>query len=79
MLYEYHPFLIRTLVRDYQALATAANPDRPILVFPGISRLAYTRDGSVDQSAGWVFFDLSLARDVKVQARETEDLDFGGE
>jgi uncharacterized lipoprotein YddW (UPF0748 family) len=79
MLYEYHPYLIRTLVRDYQALATAANPDRPILVFPGISRLAYTRDGSVDQSAGWVFFDLSLARDVKVQARETEDLDFGGE
>lgn len=79
MLYEYHPYLIRTLVKDYQALATAANPGRPILVYPGISRLEYTRNGSVEPSQGWVFFDLTLSRDVKVQARETEDLDFGGE
>jgi uncharacterized lipoprotein YddW (UPF0748 family) len=79
MLYEYHPYLIRTLVKDFQAQATAANPSKPILVYPGISRLAYTRDGSVDGSQGWVFFDLTLSRDVNVQARETEDLDFGGE
>jgi uncharacterized lipoprotein YddW (UPF0748 family) len=79
MLYEYHPYLIRTLVKDYQALASTANPSRPILVYPGISRLAYTRDGSVGDCQGWVFFDLTLSRDVKVQARETEDLDFGGE
>ena len=79
MLYEYHPYLIRTLVKDYQAQATAANPSRPILVFPGISHFSYTRNGSVDQNQGWVFFDLTLSRDVNVQARETEDLDFGGE
>ncbi len=79
MLYEYHPYLIRTLVKDYQAQATAANPQKPITVYPGISRLKYTRDGSVDHSQGWVFFDLTLSRDVNVQARETEDLDFGGE
>ena len=52
---------------------------RPILVFPGISHFSYTRNGSVDQNQGWVFFDLTLSRDVNVQARETEDLDFGGE
>ncbi len=79
MMYEYHPYLIRTLVKDYQGQATAANPLRPIIVYPGISRVEYTRNGSVDASLGWVFFDLSLARDVNVQARETEDLDFGGE
>jgi uncharacterized lipoprotein YddW (UPF0748 family) len=79
MLYEYHPYVIRTLVKDYQAQANAANPQRPITVYPGISRFAYTRDGSVDDSQGWVFFDLTLSRDVNVQARETEDLDFGGE
>lgn len=79
MMYEYHPYLIRTLVKDYQAQATVANPKRPITVFPGISRWEYTKNGSVDPSLGWVFFDLSLARDVNVQARETEDLDFGGE
>lgn len=79
MMYEYHPYLIRTLVKDYQAQAVAANPSRPITVFPGISRFEYTRNGSVDDSLGWVFFDLTLARDVNVQARETEDLDFGGE
>ncbi len=79
MMYEYHPYLIRTLVKDYQNQATAANPSRPIIVYPGISRAEYTRNGSVDSSLGWVFFDLSLARDVNVQARETEDLDFGGE
>lgn len=79
MLYEYHPYLIRTLVKDYQAQATAANPTKPIEVYPGISRMSYTRDGSVGDSQGWVFFDLTLSRDVNVQARETEDLDFGGE
>lgn len=79
MLYEYHPYLIRTLVKDYQAQATASNQSKPIMVYPGISRFNYTRNGSVDGSSGWVFFDLSLSRDVNVQAKETEDLDFGGE
>lgn len=79
MMYEYHPYLIRTLVKDYQAQAVTANPNKPITVFPGISRFEYTRNGSVDDTLGWVFFDLTLARDVNVQARETEDLDFGGE
>lgn len=78
MMYEYHPYLIRTLVNDYQALANSANPQQPIAVYPGISRLSYTRNGSVD-SRGWVFFDLTLARDVKNPRREAEDLDFGGE
>jgi uncharacterized lipoprotein YddW (UPF0748 family) len=79
MMYEYHPYLIRTLVKSYQAQATAANPENPIAVFPGISHFDYTRNGGVDPSQGWVFFDLTLSRDVNVQARETEDLDFGGE
>ena len=78
MMYEYHPYLIRTLVESYQALADSSRPRNPIAVYPGISRLRYTRDGSV-KSRGWVFFDLTLARDVKNPLKETEDLDFGGE
>ena len=78
MMYEYHPYLIRTLIEDYQTLAYSANPQKPIQVYPGISRLSYTRNGSV-KSDGWVFFDLSLARDVKNPRQEAEDLDFGGE
>lgn len=78
MMYEYHPYLIRTLVAEYQRQAFAANPDNPINVYPGISRLSYTRNGSVN-AKGWVFFDLTLARDVKNPRREAEDLDFGGE
>jgi uncharacterized lipoprotein YddW (UPF0748 family) len=78
MMYEYHPYLIRTLIEDYQTLANSANPDDPIGVYPGISRLQYTRNGSV-KPRGWVFFDLSLARDVKNPRKEAEDLDFGGE
>ncbi len=78
MMYEYHPYIIRTLVRDYQKMAKERNERRPIKVFPGISRLAYTRNGGVD-SDGWVFFDLSFARDVQFKRQQTEDLDFGGE
>lgn len=78
MMYEYHPYLIRTLIDDFQALADEARPDDPIAVYPGISRLRYTRDGSV-RPRGWVFFDLTLARDIKNPRKETEDLDFGGE
>lgn len=78
MLYEYPPYVIRSLTKDYQALAYEANPSHPMTVFPGISRLRYTRDGSVDPGKGWVYFDLSLARDVSSQAREMEDLDFDG-
>lgn len=75
MMYEYHPYLIRTIIEDYQGKAEAANPSRPIQVYPGISRLAYTRNGSI-KARGWVFFDLTLARDVNAP-QETEDLDFG--
>jgi uncharacterized lipoprotein YddW (UPF0748 family) len=78
MMYEYHPYLIRTLVDKYQSLANSARPENPIAVYPGISRLRYTRDGSVGPK-GWVFFDLTLARDVKNPLSEAEDLDFGGE
>lgn len=78
MMYEYHPYLIRTLVESYQQLANRARPQNPIQVYPGISRLDYTRNGSV-KSRGWVFFDLTLARDVKNPRKEQEDLDFGGE
>lgn len=78
MMYEYHPYLIRSLVKDYQALAVSSNPRHPIAVYPGISRQIYSKNGAVG-SQGWVFFDLSLSRDVKVENRETEDLDFGGE
>ena len=78
MMYEYHPYLIRTLVDSYQQLANQASPQNPIQVYPGISRLEYTRNASV-RPRGWVFFDLSLARDVKIPRNEQEDFDFGGE
>ncbi len=78
MMYEYHPYLIRTLVENYQQLANRARPQNPIRVYPGISRIDYTRNGSV-KPRGWVFFDLTLARDVKNPRKEQEDLDFGGE
>lgn len=78
MLYEYHPYLIRSLTKSYQGLATAEKPSRPIRVYPGISRLEYVRKRLVDADQGWVYFDLSLSRDVNLRAREREDLDFGG-
>lgn len=78
MMYEYHPYLIRTLIDQYQALADSTSPEKPIKVYPGISRINYTRNGKIN-SDGWVFFDLTLARDIKANRREAEDLDFGGE
>lgn len=76
MMYEYHPYLIRNLVKLFTDKQVAAGNSRPITVYPGVSRMRVARKG-IGESPGWVFFDLNLARDVQLKKENTEDLDFG--
>lgn len=75
MMYEFHPYLIRNLVKLYEEQQRAAS-DTAIDIYPGISRLQVGRTG-LGENRSWVFFDLTLARDVKLEREEPEDFDFG--
>ncbi len=77
MMYEFHPYLIRNLVKLFQTQMEQDPEARSIKIFPGVSRLQVARTGLGGQS--WVFFDLDLARDVKLEKEQTEDLNFGPE
>ncbi len=80
MLYEMNPYFIRGLLGLFQEeqLRRLGQNDK-IAVYPGVSQ---TRTGrkSLPEIAGWVFFDLNLSRDVKLEKKEaTEDLNFGAQ
>jgi uncharacterized lipoprotein YddW (UPF0748 family) len=80
MLYEMNPYFIRTLLGLFQEeqLKRLGQPDR-IAVYPGVSQTRTARK-SLPEIAGWVFFDLNLSRDVKLEKKEvTEDLNFGAQ
>ena len=76
MMYEFHPYLIRNLVKLYESKQLENGKQKPITIYPGVSRLRVARKG-IGESPGWVFFDLNLARDVQLKKENTEDLDFG--
>ena len=77
MMYEYHPYLIRNLVKLFESMQTVEGFREPIPIYPGVSKLRVARKGLGDDTRGWVFFDLDFARDIKLEKETTEDLDFG--
>ena len=80
MLYEMNPYFIRSLLSLFQEeeLKRLGQSNR-IAVYPGVSQTRTART-ALPEIAGWVFFDLSLSRDVKLEKKEaTEDLNFGAQ
>ena len=80
MLYEMNPYFIRSLLGIFQAeqLKRLGRIDK-ISVYPGVSQ-ARTARKALPEIEGWVFFDLTLSRDVKLEKKEvTEDLNFGAQ
>jgi uncharacterized lipoprotein YddW (UPF0748 family) len=79
MLYEMNPYFIRSLLGLFSEEQLKRNGSANISVFPGVSQLRTAKRDLPDIS-GWVFFDLSLSRDVKLEKKEvTEDLNFGAQ
>jgi len=80
MLYEMNPYFIRTLFGLFQEeqLKRLGQGNR-IAVYPGVSQTRTARQ-AVPEVPGWVFFDLTLSRDVKLEKKEvTEDFNFGAQ
>lgn len=77
MMYEFHPWIIRNLLRQFASELEQRYGSQTILVYPGVSNWRTAAKGQLDTRA-WVFFDLTLARDVKIE-NQAEDLDFGPE
>ncbi len=75
MMYEFNPYVIRTLLTSFAEDQQRRFGRQPIAVYPGISHLQLARSGALAVS-DWVFFDLTLARDVKFEKQPVESLDF---
>jgi len=83
MLYEMSTFTIRNLLGTVAEEQEKRLGKQAIVVYPGVSRMGIGRSGEL-QSPGFVFFNLNLARDAKLDAKlekkeETEDLNFGAQ
>lgn len=78
MLYEFHPWVIRGILKSFAADLERLHGRQTIQVYPGVSHVQMARAGLLDVDT-WVFFDLTLARDVKFEKQPIEDLDFGAE
>ena len=79
MLYYYHPYVIRNMLGMWTADLEKRYGSQTIQVYPGISAQYLGRSGQLSVN-NWVYFDLKLSRDVKLEHKEdTEDLDFGPE
>lgn len=79
MLYELNPYFIRNLLALFQEEQFKRFGKNPIAVYPGVSKIRTART-ALPEIAGWVFFDLSLSRDVKLEKKEvTEDFNFGAQ
>lgn len=80
MLYEMNPYFIRSLLSLFQEEELKRlGQNNKIAVYPGVSQTRTART-ALPEIAGWVFFDLSLSRDVKLEKKEaTEDLNFGAQ
>ncbi|MFN8606124.1 MAG: hypothetical protein U0931_01240 [Vulcanimicrobiota bacterium] len=80
MLYEMNPYFIRALLSLFQEEELKRlGQNNKIAVYPGVSQTRTART-ALPEIAGWVFFDLSLSRDVKLEKKEaTEDLNFGAQ
>jgi uncharacterized lipoprotein YddW (UPF0748 family) len=79
MLYELNPYFIRTLLQLFNEEQLKLKGKADIAVYPGVSQVRTARK-SLPEISGWVFFDLGLSRDVKLEKKEvTEDLNFGAQ
>lgn len=73
MLYEFHPWVIRGILRGFASDMERLYGRQTIEVYPGVSHWQMARSGMLDVDT-WVFFDLTLARDVKFEKKPTDDL-----
>ncbi len=72
MLYEFPPQVIREVLRGFAADLERLHGRQTIEVYPGVSHLQMARSGILDVDT-WVFFDLTLARDVKQDVKRDRD------
>lgn len=74
MMYEYPPYLMRQLIKEFSAGQSAIKGKADIDVYPGVSHLQYAGAHMLDCD-NWVFFDLKLAKDIKFEKSQTETID----
>ncbi len=73
MMYGYIPWRIRSMVKKWNNdMAYISGGQTPIKIFPGVSHLQKARSGFLDLDT-WVFFDLTLARDVRFERKASDD------
>ncbi|MDQ7824754.1 MAG: family 10 glycosylhydrolase [Candidatus Eremiobacteraeota bacterium] len=73
MMYGYIPWRIRSMVgKWYNDLTAIYGTKVPVRIFPGVSHLQKAKLGLLDLDT-WVFFDLTLARDIRFERKVSED------
>ena len=73
-MYEYPPYLMRQLIKEFSAGQYALKGKADIDIYPGVSHLQYAGAHMLDCD-NWVFFDLKLAKDIKFEKSQTETID----
>lgn len=74
MMYGYVPWRIRqTVGKWFSDLHYIYGDSVPVRIFPGISHLQKAKLGLLDADT-WVFFDLTLARDVRFEKKASDDI-----
>jgi uncharacterized lipoprotein YddW (UPF0748 family) len=74
MMYGYIPWRIRQTVKKWtNDLTQIYGEEVPIRIFPGVSHIQKAKLGLLDRDT-WVFFDLTLARDLRFEKKVSEDV-----
>ncbi len=73
MMYGYEAWRIRNMMRKWRMnLDNMAGGPSSIEIYPGVSHLQKTLIGRID-SDNWLFFNLSLSRDLRFQKIQSDD------
>jgi uncharacterized lipoprotein YddW (UPF0748 family) len=73
MMYGYIPWRVRSMMKKWNSdLALLYGDKVPLRIFPGVSHIQKAKLGLLDLDT-WVFFDLTLARDVRFERKLSED------
>ncbi|MHC9543784.1 MAG: hypothetical protein AB9903_30085 [Vulcanimicrobiota bacterium] len=74
MMYGYIPWRIRQTVKKWiNDLTQIYGDEVPLRIFPGVSHIQKAKLGLLDRDT-WVFFDLTLARDLRFEKKVSEDV-----
>jgi uncharacterized lipoprotein YddW (UPF0748 family) len=74
MMYGYIPWRVRSMLKKWHSDLAMLHGDKYTLrIFPGVSHLQKAKLGLLDLDT-WVFFDLTLARDVRFERKLSDDV-----